>query len=94
MAERKVKTNEEKLQELEKKMAQLQAQKKAIQQKQSKEERAARTRRLIENGAIAEKYLNCEKIEPDNFEHLLKQLVQIEQVKSIISSKQVEENEQ
>lgn len=94
MAERKVKTNEEKLQELEKKMAQLQAQKKAIQQKQSKEERAARTRRLIENGAIAEKYLNCEKIEPANFEHLLKQLVQIEQVKSIISSKQVEENEQ
>ncbi len=93
MAERKVKTNEEKLQELEKKMAQLQAQKKAIQQKQNKEERAARTRRLIENGAIAEKYLNCEKIEPANFENLLKQLVQIEQVKSIISPKQVEENE-
>lgn len=93
MAERKVKTNEEKLQELEKKMAQLQAQKKAIQQKQNKEERAARTGRLIENGAIAEKYLNCEKIEPANFENLLKQLVQIEQVKSIISPKQVEENE-
>ena len=54
MAERK--TPEQKLEELEKKMSQLQAQKKSIQQKQSKIERAQRTRRLIENGALAEKY--------------------------------------
>ena len=55
MAERK--TPEQKLEELEKKMEQLKAQKKAIQAKQSKLERAQRTRRLIENGALAEKYL-------------------------------------
>ena len=57
MAERK--TPEQKLEELEKKMEQLKAQKKAIQAKQSKLERAQRTRRLIENGALAEKYLRC-----------------------------------
>lgn len=85
MSERKTKTPEEKLQELEKKIAQLQAQKKAIQQKQSKIERAARTRRLIENGAITEKYLNCEKAEPADFEKLLQKLVQIEAVKTILN---------
>ena len=84
MAERK--TPEQKLEELEKKMSQLQAQKKSIQQKQSKIERAQRTRRLIENGALAEKYFNCDKIEPADFEKLLKQLVQIEQVKSLVSN--------
>ena len=82
------KTPEEKLLELEKKQEQIKAQKKAIQSKISKAERAKRTRRLIENGALAEKYFNCEKIEPDDFEKLLQQLVQIEQVKSIVSVKQ------
>jgi hypothetical protein len=81
------KTPEEKLLELEKKQEQLKAQKKAIQSKISKTERAQRTRRLIENGALAEKYFNCEKIEPADFEKLLQQLVQIEQVKSIVSVK-------
>ena len=82
------KTPEEKLLELEKKQEQLKAQKKAIQTKISKAERAQRTRRLIENGALAEKYFNCEKIEPADFEKLLQQLVQVEQVKSIVSVKQ------
>ena len=81
MAERK--TPEQQLEILEKKMEQLKAQKKAIQ---NKIERAQRTRRLIENGALAEKYLNCEKIEPAEFENLLKQLVHIEQVKTLISA--------
>lgn len=80
------KTPEEKLLELEKKQEQLKAQKKAIQSKISKAERAQRTRRLIENGALAEKYLNCEKIAPAAFEKMLKQLVQIEQIKTVISS--------
>ena len=54
MAERK--TPEQKIKKnLKKKMEQLKAQKKAIQAKQSKLERAQRTRRLIENGALAEK---------------------------------------
>ena len=82
------KTPEAKLLELEKKQEQIKAQKKAIQSKISKAERAKRTRRLIENGALAEKYFNCEKIEPADFEKLLQKLVQIEQVKSIVSVKQ------
>ena len=72
------------LEELEKKMEQLKAQKKAIQAKQSKLERAQRTRRLIENGALAEKYLRCEKVEPADFEKLLQKLVTIDTVKTII----------
>ena len=82
MAERK--TPEQQLEILEKKMEQLKAQKKAIQTKQNKIERAQRTRRLIENGALAEKYFNCEKIEPADFEKLLQKLVTIDTVKTII----------
>ena len=55
------KTPEEKLLELEKKQEQIKAQKKAIQSKIGKAERAQRTRRLIENGALAEKYFNCRR---------------------------------
>ena len=79
-----IKEINEKLEELEKKMEQLKAQKKAIQAKQSKLERAQRTRRLIENGALAEKYLRCEKVEPADFEKLLQKLVTIDTVKTII----------
>lgn len=83
MAERK--TNEQKLAELEKKLEQLKAQKKAIQAKQNKIERAQRTRRLIQNGALAEKYLNCENIAPEDFEKLLVEVIKIYEVKTLIS---------
>lgn len=48
------KTDEEKLQELNKKMEQLQNQKKALLARQKNEERKARTKRLIEIGAEIE----------------------------------------
>lgn len=83
MAERK--TPEQQIAELEKKMKQIKAQKKAIQERKNKIERAQRTRRLIENRALAEKYLGCEKIDPANFEIFLKKLVQIEQVNTLIA---------
>lgn len=96
MAERK--TDAEKLQELEKKMAQLQAQKKAIEARTKDKERKARTRRLIEIGALSEKYFNCANIEPSEFENLLKRLVYIEQVKSLLPKdeepKEQEQNHQ
>lgn len=82
MAERK--TPEQKIAELEKKMEQLKAQKKAIQAKQSKIERAERTRRLIQNGALAEKYLNAENMHPEDFEKLLSSLVALDNVKATI----------
>lgn len=82
MAERK--TAEQRKEELERKIEQLQAQKKEIQAKINKERRAQRTRRLIQNGALAEKYLGCEEILPEEFEKMLVKLVKIEQVKKLI----------
>lgn len=86
MAERKTKTPNEKLQELEKKIEQMQAQKKAIIAKEKKAERAARTRRLIQIGALSEKYFNCADIEPEAYEKLISQLVELPPVKAIISN--------
>lgn len=85
MAERKTKTPNEKLQELEKKIEQMQAQKKAIIAKEKKAERAARTRRLIQIGALSEKYFNCADIEPEAYEKLIIQIVELPQVKAILS---------
>jgi predicted metalloendopeptidase len=85
MAERK--SDEQKLQELEKRMEQLKAQRKAIVARESKKARAERTRRLIQNGALAEKYLDRENIEPAEFENLLKKLVAISEVKSMIKDR-------
>lgn len=82
MAERK--TPQQRKGELEKKIEQLKAQKKAVQAQINKEKRALRTRRLIQNGALAEKYLGCEEILPEEFEKMLVKLVKIEQVKKLI----------
>ena len=79
------KTDEQKLQELQKRMNQLKEQEKAIKAKASKKERAERTRRLIQNGALAEQYLQAQNISPAEFEKLLARLVELEQVKNIIS---------
>lgn len=78
------KTTEEKIQELEKKMEQLKAQKKAIIEKENKIRRAQRTRRLIQIGALSEKYLNCPEIEPESFEKLIAEIVKNPAVKSLI----------
>lgn len=50
------KTKEQQLADIETKLEQLKAQKKAIQQKQKQEQRKARTKHLIEVGALVEKY--------------------------------------
>lgn len=78
------KSNEEKLQELEVRMKQLQAQKQALVKREQEKERKERTRRLIANGALAEKYLNCEKISPQEFEEFLKKFVSCDSVKQFI----------
>ena len=56
-----------------KKIEQLKNQKQAVISREKEEQRKQRTRRLIQNGALAEKYLNCPDIEPAEFEKLLKQ---------------------
>lgn len=85
MAERK--TPEQRKEELEKRIEQLQAQKKAVQAQINKKNRAIRTRRLIQNGALAEKYLGCEELLPDEFEKVLAELVKLEPVKKLISDR-------
>lgn len=82
MAERK--TELEKLAELEKKIQQLTKQKNEIEKREKEKARKARTRRLIEIGALSEKYFNCENIDPVDYETFLSKIVLIEQVKSIL----------
>lgn len=54
------KTDEEKLQELEQKMEQIKARKQQVEARLKEKERKARTKRLIEVGAIFEKYFEIE----------------------------------
>lgn len=51
------KTESERIQELEAKIAQMKAQKQKLESRQREKERKARTKRLIEIGALAEKYI-------------------------------------
>lgn len=64
------------LERIEQRIAHLQRQRQAITARQSEKNRKARTRRLIQIGAIAVKYLNCsEEIEPAEFEKKISELV-------------------
>lgn len=81
----KRKSNEERIQELELKMKQLQYQKKALQRREQEKKRKERTKRLIENGALSEKYFNCQEISPAEFEKLLKRIVSLDSVKNVLT---------
>lgn len=79
-----IESKKSKLEMLEDKKRQIENQIKAIQAKEREKERKARTRRLIQNGALVEKYLNCENVEPADLEHLLLKIVNIPEVKALI----------
>lgn len=64
--------NEKKLDQLEEKIKQLQNQKKAILMKEKEKERKARTKRLIQIGALFEKYFKSEEHSIDVIEEFLK----------------------
>lgn len=96
MSERK--TNEQKLHELITKKEQLKAQIKSaearikqtekntfIREYSGTTERRERTHRLIQIGALSEKYFDCENIDPAEFENLLKRFVEVEQIGNIIN---------
>jgi len=80
------KSNEERLLEIDKRIGQLTAQQKKIAKLTKDRERKARTRRLIEKGALAEKYFKAADTSPEDFEELLQRLVAVKQVESIIRS--------
>jgi len=67
--------DEKRLQSIRERMAQLKAQEKSFIARVKEKERKLRTRRLIENGALAEKYLKCENFSPMQFEEKLKRVV-------------------
>jgi len=58
-----------------KKIDQLQNQISEIEQREKFEERKKRTHRLVQIGALAEKYFDCKGIEPLEFEKLLQKMV-------------------
>ena len=59
------KSYEDRIAEIQKKQEQLEAQKRALQKKQSEEDRKKRTRRLIELGGIVESVLGRPTTEED-----------------------------
>ena len=70
--------NEEKrLQSIREKMAKMKNQEQSIINRDKERQRKARTRRLVQNGALAEKYFSCEGMEPEEFEKRLKRIVEV-----------------
>jgi len=67
--------NEEKrLQSIREKMDKFKKQEQSFIARIKEKERKLRTHRLIQNGALAEKYLNCQNISPLEFEKRLKEI--------------------
>lgn len=67
------KSSEQKIAELDNKINQIKAQKKALQNKIKAEERKARTKRLIQIGAEVEHYAGCEISDMESFKKYLEQ---------------------
>jgi len=68
----------QRLQKTRDKIAQMKAVEQSILAKDKNHQRKERTRRLIQNGALAEKYLHCEGMEPCAFEKVLRKVAKIE----------------
>ena len=65
------------LESLRKQITQLKARQKTVLARSKEKERKQRTRRLIQNGALAEKYLCCENMLPEEFENRVKEIAKI-----------------
>jgi len=63
------------LEKIREKIAQMRAKEQTIIAKDKQRKRKERTRRLIQIGAIAEKYLDCVGIEPVEFEKLVLEII-------------------
>ena len=77
---------DEKIKSLDKRIEQLERQKQSIANREKERERKHRARRLIQNGALAERYLRCEGITPEAFENRLKKLVELSGVTDFLKS--------
>jgi len=68
----------QRLAKIDEKMEQMKAQKKDIVARNNKRQRQERTRRLIQLGAMTEKYFDVKDIEPAAYEVFLKELLAIQ----------------
>lgn len=73
---------EKRLQILREKMSQIKAQENTILAKDRAKQRKEKTRRLIKNGELAERLLNCEGMNPNEFEKVLRYLIENANVKN------------
>lgn len=64
-------SDNDKLKKIDEKMSQLKAKRQAILNREKEKERKLRTRRLIQNGALAEQYLQCNDLDTADFEAFL-----------------------
>ena len=75
---------EKQLERICEKLEHMKSKQKEILSREKKRKKNERTRRLIKNGALAEKYLGCEDMPPLDFEKFLKALVEYDGAKDII----------
>ena len=72
--------DEQRLMKTRDKIAQMKTIEQSILARDKKYQRKERTRRLIQNGALSEKYLHCDNMEPREFEKWLQEIIKIEGV--------------
>ena len=83
MAERK--SEQERIKQIDQQLAELKAKRRALAVMAAKKERAARTRRLIQIGALSEMYLDCYNISVENYEILISRIVNLPAVKELLN---------
>ena len=75
VAPKKIADYNDRVKAINEQMEKLKARRESILAREKEKARKARTRRLIQNGALAEQYLQCEDMPPKEFEKFLSGLV-------------------
>ena len=71
----------QRLERIDEKMEQMKAQRQDILAREKQRQRKERTRRLIQIGALSEKYFDVKDIQPENYERFLKMLLAVQGAK-------------
>ena len=79
------KRESERLEKLSEKIEQMKAQKQDILAREKTRQRKERTHRLIQIGALSEKYFDVRDIQPNDYEEFLKTLLEISGIKENIA---------
>ena len=76
----------QRLAKLTEKMEQMKAQKQDILTREKARQRKERTHRLIQLGALSEKYFDVKDIRPAEYENLLKMLLNVNEIGKVIAN--------